>query len=186
MASDPLHPTLWRTCRVIANHPRLHILAKLIQRPSQTVSAIAEQLHLPLPVASQYLRMLEARGLLTVRRKGRWVTYRLVSANSDMDMSRLVEAMRSSFLRHSQAEEMLFRLATAFTHPRRIEIYRSLKTEPQTCGQIQEATNIPVRALQRHLRKLESREFVQYESGHYRALQPTEGFGRELARLAVE
>ncbi len=66
-----LRPTLWRTCRVLANRTRLKIYALLLRQPGQTVSAIAEQLKLPLPAASHYLRALEARGLLAVRRKGR-------------------------------------------------------------------------------------------------------------------
>ena len=47
-----LQPTLWRTCRVLANRTRLKICARILQQPDQTVSAIAERLKLPLPAAS--------------------------------------------------------------------------------------------------------------------------------------
>jgi len=75
-------PTLWRTCRVLANRTRLRIFRRLAQQPGQTVSDVARRLRLSLPVTSQYLRALEARGLLSARRVGLRVTYR-PSAASD-------------------------------------------------------------------------------------------------------
>jgi DNA-binding MarR family transcriptional regulator len=72
-----LQPALWRTCRVLANRTRLHMRGCLLQHPGQTVSAVADQLKLSLPVASQYLRALEARGLLTVRGVSRRLKYRI-------------------------------------------------------------------------------------------------------------
>ncbi|MBM3889971.1 MAG: helix-turn-helix transcriptional regulator, partial [Verrucomicrobia bacterium] len=68
---QPLRPTLWRTCRVIANPTRLKIFALLAEQPGQTVSGVADRLKLPLSEASESLRALEARGLLTARREGR-------------------------------------------------------------------------------------------------------------------
>ena len=67
MSTAPfLQPTRWRTCRVLANRPRQQIFGLLVQQFPQTVSAVAARLHLPLPVASQYLRALEARGFAGV------------------------------------------------------------------------------------------------------------------------
>ena len=63
-----LQPTLWRTCRVLANRTRLRMFHLLLHQPGQTVSAIAERLGLTVPVASQNLRALEARGLLALSR----------------------------------------------------------------------------------------------------------------------
>jgi hypothetical protein len=40
--SPSSQPTLWRTCRVLANRKRLQTLALLIQQPNQTVSTVAE------------------------------------------------------------------------------------------------------------------------------------------------
>ena len=51
-----LQPTLWRTCRVLANRTRLQIFGLLRRQPNQTVSAVAQHLKLSLPVASQYSR----------------------------------------------------------------------------------------------------------------------------------
>jgi hypothetical protein len=43
-----LHPTLWRTCRAIANRSRLAMFGLLVEQPGQTVSAVGRQLSLPL------------------------------------------------------------------------------------------------------------------------------------------
>ena len=50
--AHPLQPTLWRTCRVIANRTRLQILALLLRQPGQTVSAVAAHLGRPLSLTS--------------------------------------------------------------------------------------------------------------------------------------
>ena len=81
--SPSSQPTLWRTCRVLANRKRLQILALLIRQPNQTVSTVAGRMSLSMPTASQYLRALEARGLLTCRRVGRRVEYRPSAGKSE-------------------------------------------------------------------------------------------------------
>jgi DNA-binding MarR family transcriptional regulator len=43
-ASAPLQPTLWRTCRALANRTRLRILCHLNVNPNQTVTAVARAL----------------------------------------------------------------------------------------------------------------------------------------------
>ena len=179
-------PTLWRTCRAIANRTRLRIFGLLAQQPGQTVSAVVARLQQPLSVASESLRALEARGLLTARRVGRQVEYRPSPAPSGSRARGLVAAMQSAFHRESQPAETLFKLATTFTHPRRIAIFRALQTAPQTLGQIRAATRISGRALHRHLRKLEARGFVRHQLGIYSVVKRSDEFGRELARLAAE
>lgn len=50
-------PTLWRTCRVLANRKRLRLLYDVAHSPDGlTVGEAARRARLPLPVASQYLR----------------------------------------------------------------------------------------------------------------------------------
>lgn len=183
--APPLQPTLWRTCRVLANRSRLQIFALLIRQPGQTVSAVADHLKLPLPVASQYLRALEARGLLTVRRAGRRVGYRPCAATAGNPAQGLVTALRQAFQQNPESVETLFKAATAFTHQRRIEIFRVLKHTPQTFEQLQTDTGISARALRRHLKKLEARAFVACQSGWYVAENRPDPLGRELARIAA-
>ncbi|SRR6266545_3114332 len=141
MTTEPLlQPTLWRTCRVLANRTRLRIFGLLVQHSPQTVSALAGRLQLSVPVACQSLRALEARGLLTARRTGRLVHYRL-STTTAGTVHELVAPLRAAFQRGPSSVNTLFRLATAFTHPRRIDIFRTLQTGAGTLRQIQAATH---------------------------------------------
>jgi DNA-binding transcriptional ArsR family regulator len=179
-----LQPTLWRTCRALANRTRLKICALLLQQPGQTVSAIAEQLKLPLPAASLYLRALEARGLLTVRRKGRRVVYRPAPATTGTAAAELVKALGRVFNQGGNPVETIFNTATAFTHPRRIEIFNALREENQSPAQLCRRTGISVPSLYRHLKKLEARGFVAYREGKWVATPRFDSLGRELARLA--
>lgn len=183
MADSPkLHPTLWRTCRVLASRTRLAIFDLLRRQQPLSVSAVAERLGLALPFASQSLRALEARGLLTSRRQNRSVFYRL---NLDPSAA-LVAPIRQAFQRQSMPIEHVFRMATAFTHPRRVEVYRALAAASRSREQLGSFTRIPDRALRRHLAKLESRSFVEQREGVYHVVEPTDALARVLARLALE
>ena len=161
--SPSSQPTLWRTCRVLANRKRLQILALLIRQPNQTVSAVAERMSLSMPAASQYLRALEARGLLTCRRVGRRVEYQAGAGTSEGAAGEIVKALRLVFRRRAQPIEVIFKLATGFTHPRRIEVFRALTNGADSSAKLQAATRMPARALSRHLAKLEARGFVESE-----------------------
>jgi DNA-binding transcriptional ArsR family regulator len=182
----PPQPTLWRTCRALANHSRLQLFGLLLREPGLSVAAVAVRLKMPISVASEYLRALEARGLLTVKRKGRRVTYRPGVEKGEGAGPRLVTALRLAFCQERQMEETVFKLATAFTHPRRIAVFRALQSHPRTLGQLQMATGIPTRSLVRHLMKLEARGFVMCREGIYAATERPDALGRELARLAAE
>jgi DNA-binding transcriptional ArsR family regulator len=183
--SPSRQPTLWRTCRVLANRKRLQILALLIRQPGQTVSSVARQMGLSLPAASQYLRALEARGLLTGRQVSLRVEYRPAGATTEGIAGKILPALRLAFHPRTQPIETLFKLATAFTHPRRIEVYRAVKNGADSFVRVQAATHISARALSRHLAKLEARGFVESETEVYTVTNQTHLLGRVLARLAV-
>jgi len=186
VTAPALQPTLWRTCRVIANHARLEVFSLLLQEPGLTVSAVAARLKQPLSLTSENLRALEARGLLTARRVGKLVTYSPGDSAANQAVHNMVDALRRAFLREQHPVETIFKMATAFTHPRRIEVFRALQGEARTAAQIQQATAISERAVRRHLWKLESRGFVIYRSGRYAVLNRPDAFGRELVRLAAK
>jgi DNA-binding transcriptional ArsR family regulator len=180
-----LNPTLWRTCRVLANHSRLALFGLLVQQPDQTVSILSKRLGLPMSITSENLRSLEARGLLTVRRSGRWVKYRLGLVERGNPGSTLVPSLRAVFRQESTPVETAFKLATAFTHPRRVEIFRRLQAGACTLEQLKATTLIPMVSLRRHLRKLESRGFIVRRGRLFVGMRQPVGFGRELTRLAT-
>ncbi len=181
-----LRPTPWRTCRAIANRRRLGIIALLIAKPGLTVTTVSEAAGLRQPTATQYLRVLESRGLLEVRRIGRYAHYRLAAANQSPFARGIVTALLRAFAGGSGPVESVFKAATAFTHPRRIEIFRALLGSPKTLLQIRAATRIPIWALHRHLQKLEARRFVFQHAGRYVVAPRRDVVGRALAQLAAE
>jgi DNA-binding transcriptional ArsR family regulator len=162
------------------------MLRLVLNKPDLTVSTIAEELSLSVSLASFYLRALEARGLLTVRRKGRHVHYRLASPAAGEASEALVAALRVALQREPQAGERIFKLATAFTHPRRLDIFHALSQEPSTFGQLRAATGVSAWALQRHLLKLQSRGFIAQRDQKYFVASLTDGVARALAKLAIE
>ena len=182
--SPSSQPTLWRTCRVLANRKRLRTLALLIRQPNQTVSAVAERMSLSMPAASQYLRALEARGLLTCRRVGRRVEYRLSPGTGEGAAEEIVKTLRLALRRRGRPIGAIFKLATGFTHPRRIAVFRALTKGGNSFAKLQAATNTPARALARHLAKLEARGFVKDEGALYMATIHRHPFGRVLAHSA--
>lgn len=179
-----LQPTLWRTCRVLANRTRLKIFSLLLAQPGLTVSALASRFHLTVPAASRHLRALDSRGFLTPRRVSRWVQYRPASADA-VEAVQPLEALRAKCQRNPNLDSV-FKLATAFTHPRRPEIFRAVQDKPRTLGELKSVTGISPPALLRHLQKLEARGFIVHQRRRrrvYAAIRHSDPFGRVLASL---
>ena len=139
-------------------------------------------MRLSLPTASQYLRALEARGFLACRRVGLRVEYRPSSIGGAA--GEVLQALRLVFRRRGQLNATLFKLATAFTHPRRVEVFRALKNGADSFVKLQAETRISARALSRHLSKLEARGFLKVESERYSVMRQAHPVARALARLA--
>lgn len=178
-----LAPTLWRTCRVLANRVRLRILGKLFEHPGQTVSAIGARLRLSRPVASRYLRELNARGLIAAQRSGKWVFYRPNADQSVRGAAALLRALKKTFDAEQQPIETIFRQVTAFTHPRRLMIMQALRFHSHTFSSLRTETGLPERALSRHLRKLKNRGYVVISQNRYRCSMPNNALSRILLVL---
>lgn len=157
-----LKPTLWRTCRALANDTRLRMFQYLLKHPNQTVSEVAAAMHLSISIASQYLRALNARGLLCAQRHAGFVRYAVAPDPAVPETRGLVMALRESLCKGTRQERaVVFRILTAFTHPRRVEIMAVLHTFPAcTVRELARQARIPRTSLERHLKKLESRGFV--------------------------
>ena len=181
-----LQPTAWRTCRALANRSRLAMLRLLLLAPGQTVTAVARRLHQPLPLVSLNLRALEARGVLAVQRRGRQAAYRPSLALNPISTAGLAIALRARLRPSSAALNAVYRLMTAFTHPRRVEIYRLLQRGPGTVAQLRMASHISERALRRHLQKLATRGFVTHHHARFAMAPRTDSLRRALARLALQ
>ena len=157
-----LIPTMWRTCRVLANPQRRRCLQAVLRKPGRFVSELAAEVRLPVPVASQYLRDLQARGMISVERRSRWTYYGDTPDLSVGHAAPLLAAMRTVLTEGTMLSKQTQRTLQGFTHPRRIAVLRVLaRSEPLCISDIRRATGISEPALLRHLRKLESCGLVQ-------------------------
>lgn len=176
-----LRPTLWRTCRVIACETRLRLLWLVFEHGGLCVCELAQAAGISDQNASNQLRAINARGLITPRRNRLRVIY-YPEPNLEVEHA---DALLAG-LRHCCETGMPFktviRQATAFTHARRIQIVRILATEPCTFGVILERTGMPTASLAHHLSKLETRGFIKRFCGVYRLRTPGNPFGRVLMK----
>jgi uncharacterized protein YndB with AHSA1/START domain len=101
-----------------------------------------------------------------------------VTVTTENAAGEILTALRLVFRRRAQPIVALFKLATAFTHPRRIEVFRAVKRGADSFGKLQTATHISARALSRHLAKLEARGFVKSELALYAVINQAHPFGR--------
>lgn len=156
-----LQPTLWRTCRILANKRRLACLRAVLTLPGATVEEIAEQARLPADQASLCLRALQSRGLLHAERTSRWVRYTPVPDRSVPIAAPILRAMHRALLCEGLSDSAVFETLTAFTHPRRLVILSSLSADTgQPVGPLARQTSISPQALWRHLGKLSRRNLV--------------------------
>ena len=151
-----LIPTIWRTCRVLANPARLRCLQAVLRQPGRFVSELAPEAHLSVPVASQYLRDLQARGLISVERRSRWTFYGDQPDGSVGHAAPVLAAMRAVLAINALVTKPTQRTLQGFSHPRRLVVLRLLaRSDARGICDLRRATGISEPALLRHLRKLE-------------------------------
>ncbi len=180
-----LKPTLWRTCRALANRRRLRLFQYVLRNPGRAVSAIARDLRMDDPVASQYLRILSARGLLRAEPKGRRVFYRVQADAAVPQAGVLVTALAATLRGRASPVERAFAALTGFTHPRRIAVLRALAEGPCEMKVIRRRARMSTSAAQRHLRKLMKRGYVFKHDSQYACGRPHPPLARTLMRLAM-
>jgi DNA-binding IclR family transcriptional regulator len=153
------HPTLWRTCRVLANPQRLACLKEVLLTPDATVEEIAASVAIPHNKASMGLRALQARGLISVRRQSRWVHYLPEPDLIVPSAAPVLAALRHALVTAPLKEAEILTTLTAFTHPRRLSVLRRLSQNrtPQIEEVLAVATHISPPALWRHLKNLDAR-----------------------------
>lgn len=168
MTAVHLHPTLWRTCRVLTGPTRLRLLRLLMASRSLSVTEAAGRLGLSMSRASQELRRLNSRGLLAATRRGPEVRYRIQPDPEVPDAPAMTAAIRAGLRRPGPAVDAAFaRIAFGFTCPRRLQIMTRLLGRPMGPVSLARATGIPLRSLMRHLRILADRRLLRGIDGCY-------------------
>jgi len=162
------------------------VLKYLLEKGQGTVTEVAEANGLSVCLTSQYLRTLNARGILLAERDRSWVRYRVGANPTIAETAPLITALKHDLLSRRDAVDAAFRDLTAFTHSRRIAIVRCLRgTAGLTFSALTGRTGISRDALRRHLRKLISRGIVTVQDDVYTCCRPSSRLARALVAIAV-
>lgn len=179
-----LHPTLWRTCRVLTGKTRLRLFRLVVDSPGTTVTRLAEQAKIGCSRASQELRRLQSRGLLRVEREGKYVRY-FPQPDPQVPSARpILEAMETTFARSSSSSDMQIQLvATALSHPRRSVILRELLNGPRNIHALQASLRISLRPLYRHLNILQEGGLIRQSQMVFRIARNSHPLAKCLMAL---
>lgn len=181
---ESLHPSLWRSCRVLANEKRLRLLWELFRNGESNVSRLGAAVGLTEPVASSYLRAINSRGIILSKRKSNYVFYR-AEANPEVDgASELLQGLKDAYTDYMSIEHAM-KLLTAFTHERRIVIMKLLTVGEMEESELSIKAGISPQALYRHLRKLEARGYVERNKGRVSSCMPKGALAEPLLKLAI-
>ncbi len=179
-----LHPSLWRTCRVLANANRVGLLWRLFELEESSMGRLAEACGLGGSSACMHLRALNARGLIRAERRRTHVFYRPVANPEVAHAVALLGALRRSHADGDSAAKVI-RAATAFTHPRRIEVVRSLGEGAKDFSTLAVETGISVPALARHVAKLAKRDILKRTAEGFALLPQSDPLCACLLRAAM-
>lgn len=159
------HPTVWRTCRALMNVRRLACLAIVLKSPGLSVGKIAVKAGIPENQTSMNLRALQARGLLSARRDGRWIRYFPEPDPLVNHAAAVLDAVRRELRGGNERDTNGLRTTLcAFTHSRRLTILKCLMLQDEiTCETVASRTRISKPAVWRHLETLRNAGLV-YET----------------------
>jgi len=181
------HPTLWRTCRVLANTQRLQCLKLVLSEPMLTVGDVADRTGHHENRTSEYLRALQARGLVRACRQSRWVRYTPHPDPLVPHGKPLLSALRQALIKNQQSERNVIRTLTAFTHPRRLSILSHLQKHGSVAFErLSVATSVSPQALYRHLKKLKTRGLIASNNQCWRLTPPSDDLAKTLLILLAQ
>jgi len=161
-----LKPTLWRTCRVLANEMRLDMLRYVISQQRTNVGDVARHFSISGSMASQYLRQLNSRGLIRREKVNAFVFYTPEANRSICSAGYLLAALETSLADHENDNDRLIRILTGFTHPHRLTIMKSIGTGSKTWSDLISSCKMTIPSARRHLNKLIDRGIVEAKGGN--------------------
>ena len=183
---NSLAPTLWRTCRVMANHKRMHCLHTVLRTPGLTVELVAGATGLSVSKASLFLRAIQSRGLISSRRKSRWNLYYAEPEASVKASKAFLDAVRSAFFTERLSEAEIVNALKAYTHARRIDIVRQLAyADFVDFHDFSVRVQISPPALFRHMRHLRVHGVIELENESYKLANPKTDFSHDLLRIIL-
>lgn len=168
MKSDKtLRPTLWRTVRAVMNEQRLRLLRDVFAHDGEfCVRQIAVRAGIDDPIASIYLRQMNARGLLGVRRDRIKVFYNTEPDRSLPEAVSLQAALRKCISgRQTKGWELkLMTVLRGFSHFNRLAVLLRLAQGPARYDELVDAMGVCVKSFYHHLHYLRCADLVTTDS----------------------
>lgn len=180
-SASPKHAVFVQFAQVakILGHPdRLEILEVLAQG-ERSVEALAERVQLAVATASQHLQNLRRAGLVTSRRAGKFVLYRLADDSVVDLLSALRVVAERNIAEVDRVVRGYFRERDGLEPVSREELLSRAKSDLVTvldvrpadefeAGHLPRAVNIPLAELEQRLSRLDrNREVIAYCRGPY-------------------
>jgi len=186
-----LKPTLWRTARALANPDRLRLMRLVASAGNcKGVVELAGESGLPVPIASNYLRSLNARGLISVKRMGPFVYYGTASDRSLPVAVSIQQAFRRLFARKTLPKDWtdrLLPLLKAYSNVRREEIIRTVAMfQPIRYAELRRRLGICETSFLRHLAILSKAGIIVRDiHDNYLAAKPANSLSAALLAAVV-
>ena len=189
-----LVPTIWRTVRSVMNVKRLGMLKAVLGSSGMefTVSDLARMFKVTQPCATNFLRMMNARGLLGVKRGRIKVFYNSDTDRTLPDSMEIRSALESSFTEDSSRgwEVRLIRIMKSFTHPNRLAMIVRLAEGEATIEDLRKVIGGCVKSIYHHLAFLETSGLVEkFSSFHsptvFRLKPQIHPLARTLLRITL-
>lgn len=164
--------------RALGSGHRLELL-ELLAQGERSVEELTELAGLAVANASQHLQHLRRAGLVTSRKEGKYVFYRLTDDGVVRLMGALRDVAERNYAEAARVVELYFRRRDALEPVSREELLRRKREGSVTvldvrpaqefaAGHIEGAINIPIKELERRLAEVgRGREVVAYCRGPY-------------------
>lgn len=175
---DALYAQFARIGHALASPKRIEIL-DLLAQGEKSVETLAEQSATPIKNASAHLRVLRQAHLVTTRREGTYIHYRL----ADDDVARLVKNFETIGHRrladvervvqlyldgHDELQPVTFKELRQLMRDGDVTVVDVRPAQEFEAGHIPGALSVPVRELKRRLREIpKNREVIAYCRGRY-------------------
>ena len=187
-----LRPTVWRTVRALANANRLRFLRLVFEsKGKKNVSQLSEEIGLSVSTASTYLRALNARGLISVRKSDGYVLYGDGKNRSLPEAQLLQRAFMMLFSDPGIPEdwaEIHAGLLQAYAHPNRLAIIATLiRFNAAGFMKIRDELGLPKATVYRHLSILHRSSVIAMDGeGRYVLNDSDSMLEKVLRKLASE
>ena len=188
---EKLRPTIWRTARALDNENRLRFLrAIFVSKEAKGVTRLAEDIGVSVPTASQYLRALNARGLVDVKRESSHVYYGSGQNRSLPEAQLLQDAFRRLFERKDLPSDWPARISPvlkAYANERRIAIIRTIAENGSlTFASLSHLADMSETSLLRHLSLLlDGGVIAQDERRQYVIRPPKNSLQQALLKIVM-